>query len=78
MGLKKIEMALITIRKSHNQTDLMPLKGRLESEGIPCFLKNEYTTQIMNHMVNFMVELQVLDEDLEKAQALINEIYKED
>lgn len=60
-------MTLITIKESHSEMDLLVLKSKLESEGIQCFLKNEFTTQIMNYMASFMVELQVSSEDLERA-----------
>lgn len=42
-------MSLITIKKSHIESDLLVLKSKLESEGINCYLKNEFTTQIMNY-----------------------------
>lgn len=67
-------MTLTTIKESHNESDLLILKSILESEGIACFLKNEYTTQIMNHMATFVVELQVSSEDLEKAIAIMKEV----
>ncbi len=66
-------MSLITIKESHVELDLLVLKSRLESEGIKCFLKNEFTTQIMSHMATFVVELQVSSSDLERAQEIIKE-----
>jgi len=60
-------MSLITIKKARHETELLVLKSKLESEGIPCFLRNEYNTQILSHMVNFMVELQVSDKDMERV-----------
>mgnify|MGYP001954066556 CR=1 FL=1 len=38
-------MGLVTIKKSHVGSELMVLKSRLESEGIRCYLRNEYTTR---------------------------------
>lgn len=67
-------MSLITIKKSHIEADLLILKGRLESEGIKCYLKNEFTTQIMSHMATFDVELQVSDSDLERVKEILAEI----
>jgi len=69
-------MRLITIRESHLVSDLLVLQSFLESEGIPCFMKNEYTTQIMSHMANFVAELQVKSDDLERAQELLKEFDK--
>ena len=66
-------MSLITIKESHQVSDLLVLKSRLESEGIKCYLKNEFTTQIMSHMATFVVELQVSDSDLEKVHKILIE-----
>ena len=67
-------MSFETIKESHVEADLLVLKSRLEAEGIKCFLKNEFTTQIMSHMATFMVELQVSTSDVEKAQAIMQKI----
>ncbi|PLW98101.1 MAG: hypothetical protein C0591_05235 [Marinilabiliales bacterium] len=67
-------MNLITIKESHVVSDLLVLKSRLESEGIKCYLKNEYTTQIMNHMATFLAELQVSSLDIERVQEILKEI----
>ena len=64
-------MSFVTIKASHNLSDLIVLKSRLESEGIHCFIKNENITQIMNHMVTFEAELQVLEEDLERVHVIL-------
>ena len=67
-------MSLITIKSSHNELDLTVLKSRLESEGIKCFLRNEFTTQVMSHMATFEVELQISDSDLESVEEILAEI----
>lgn len=67
-------MSFVTIKKSHLEGDLLVLKSALESEGIKCYLKNEFTTQIINFMPLFEVELQVNYSDLEKAQEILNGI----
>lgn len=67
-------MSFVTIKSSHQEIDLLFLKGKLESEGIACFLKNEFSTQIMSHMATFQVELQVPEEELERAMSIINEL----
>lgn len=67
-------MDFVTIKESHIESDLIVLKSRLESEGIKCYLKNEFTTQIMSHMSTFVVELQVSTSDLERAQEILKEI----
>lgn len=67
-------MSLITIKKSRSETELLVLKSRLESEGIKCFLKNELTTQLMNYIPTFEIELQVPTSDLESVKKIMNEI----
>ncbi len=67
-------MDFITIKSSHLESDLLVLKSRLEFEGIPCFLKNQFTTQVMNYMPTFEVELQVSSLDLEKAREIMGEL----
>ena len=70
-------MGLVTIKKSHIGAELYVLKSRLESEGIICYLRNEFTTQIMNYLPSFEVELQVSDADLERARELLQTIEDE-
>lgn len=67
-------MNLVTVKSSHYQTDLIILKSRLESEGIFCFLKNELTSQILNHVPAFIVELQVKNSDLKQVKNIMLEM----
>jgi transposase-like protein len=64
-------MKFITVKESHYLADLSVLKSRLESEGIKCRLKNELTTQILNHIPSFLVELQVPESDLERVREIL-------
>ena len=64
-------MGLVTIKKSHVESELLVLKSRLESEGIICYFRNEYTTQIMNYLPSFEVELQFSELDLEKEPEIM-------
>jgi len=64
-------MSLVTIKKSHIESDLLILKSKLESEGIVCYLRNEFTTQIMNYLPSFEVELQVSDTDIDRVQEIL-------
>ncbi|MCF1423027.1 MULTISPECIES: putative signal transducing protein [Mangrovimonas] len=63
-----------TVKKAHNESELLVLKSRLESEGIPCFLRNQFTTQVMNYMPTFLVELQVPETDYAMAMEIMDEI----
>jgi hypothetical protein len=47
------------------ESELLILRSKLESEGIKCYMRNEFTTQIMKHLPSFEVELQVSGLDLE-------------
>lgn len=67
-------MQLITIKKSRIETDLTILKNRLEAEGIACYLKNLYNTQLLNFVPSFVIELQVKAVDVAQAQSIINAI----
>ena len=69
-------MSLITIKESHVESDLLVLKSILESAGIKCYLKNEFTTQIMSHMATFVVELQVSTTDLERVKEILTELER--
>ena len=64
-------MMFITLKKAHYEADLLVLKAKLESEGIRCYLHNQYTTQVMNYMPAFNVELRVEDKDLDRARSLL-------
>lgn len=70
-------MRLITIKKAHLESDLTVLKSRLEAEGIRCFLKNEYVTQVINFMPSFEMELQVSDFDLQEALEVLKAFESE-
>lgn len=67
-------MSLITIQESHIASDLTILKSKLEAEGLRCYLKNEFTTQVMNYMPTFLVELQVSNSDLIKVKEIMHEM----
>lgn len=66
-------MNYVTIKESHYQTDLVVLKSRLESDGINCRFKNELTTQVLNHIPSFMVELQVEEKDIPRVKEILIE-----
>jgi predicted Zn-ribbon and HTH transcriptional regulator len=66
-------MQFTTIKESHYESDLTVLKGRLESEGIRCRFKDEFTTQVLSHLSTMAVELQVANDDLDKAIDIMKE-----
>lgn len=66
-------MKYVTVKESHYQTDLVVLKSRLESEGIECRFKNELTSQVLNYIPSFLVELQVPEEDVPRVREILTE-----
>jgi hypothetical protein len=69
-------MKFVTIKKAHFEADLLVLKAKLESEGISCYLHNQYTTQVMNYMPTFAVELKVENNDLERARTVLLDLER--
>mgnify|MGYP002476358314 CR=1 FL=1 len=70
-------MEFITIKKAHNPSELMVLKSYLEANDIPCYVKNENITQLMNYMPTFVAELQIMESDQERVNQLIQELDEE-
>jgi predicted RNA-binding Zn-ribbon protein involved in translation (DUF1610 family) len=66
-------MKFVTVKESHYQTDLVVLKSRFESEGIECRFKNELTTQVLNYIPSFLVELQVPEQDVPRVKEIMTE-----
>ncbi|MUH36535.1 DUF2007 domain-containing protein [Zobellia amurskyensis] len=65
-----------TIASFEYPSDVQILKGKLESEGIPVFLKDEHTLNSDPMISNAIggVKVQVYTEDKEKAIEIYNEI----
>jgi hypothetical protein len=65
----------ITIRTFTYPQDAFIIKGRLEADGIECFLKDEMTVQVDNFYTNALggVKLQVREGDRERAEELLTE-----
>jgi len=65
----------ITIKTFTLPIEAAIIRGRLESEGIECFLTNELTTQVNPLYSNAIggVELQVRESDLQNAIAILKE-----
>ncbi len=64
-------MELVTIKESHYTTDPSVLKSKLESEGIRCFVKDEYSTDVLNHLPYVSAKLQVEKSDLPKVKSVL-------
>lgn len=66
----------ITIKTFTLPTEVVMLRGRLESEGIECLVLNELTTQVNPFYSNAIggVQLQVKESDLENAIAILKDV----
>lgn len=73
---KLIMSDFVTVLTMSYPQQLYIIKGRLESEGIQCFIKDELTVQSNNFWSNAVggVKLQVQNQDVERAVALLTEL----
>ncbi len=67
---------LITVLTATYGYELAVVQGKLESEGITCFLKDDVLVQVNPFLSNAIggVKLQVLESDLNKAIGVLKEI----
>jgi len=73
-------MNTIVLTTCNNSFEANLIKGKLENNGISCFLANENISNLMpyfNGMMGAGVQIIIEDSDLEKAQELILPILKE-
>lgn len=68
-------MSLVTIATFSNAFNMNVMKGRLETEGIPAFAKDEHTVTTNPFYGGALggIKLQVLEEDVTEAQRILNE-----
>ena len=69
-------MKMIKLITLNNAQEAHILQGRLENEGIECFLTNENFTNLVpvfNNMLGSGVQIQVAEEDFEKAREIIKD-----
>lgn len=67
-------MPLVTIYTTHNYIEAGIIKGRLESEGIFCFLKDENSVTIdplIGYSINW-IKIQVQQEDAGLAKVILD------
>lgn len=67
---------LVTIKTFTYPHEAYVIRGKLESEGIQTFLKDEMTVQVYNFYSNAVggVKLQVPSEDVERALSIIDSV----
>ncbi len=65
----------ITILTSQQPIQLAIIRGRLESEGIECFIKDELTIQVQPFYSNAIggAKLQVRESDVDLANEILRE-----
>ena len=69
-------MKTVRLLTCDNQSEAHILQGRLENEGIDCFLTNEISTTLLpqfNNMMGSGVQLMVGEEDLKKAREILQD-----
>jgi hypothetical protein len=57
------------------------IKGKLNNEGIECFITNENSSTLMpyyNHMLGFSVQVMIDEADLERARELVKDKLEPD
>ncbi len=66
---------LVTVATFTYPSEAVVIKGRLESEGIDCFMKDEMTAQVHNFISNAIggVKLQVRQSDAIRATEILKE-----
>lgn len=73
-------MDFVTIARFSNSFDMHVVKGRLEADGITCFVRDEHTITA-NPMYDIAlggIKLQVQEKDVAAAQELLKDIHYED
>jgi DNA-directed RNA polymerase subunit RPC12/RpoP len=79
-SLIKIDMNTTVLTTCNNSFEANLIKGKLENNGISCFLANENISTLMpyfNGMLGAGVQIIIEDSDLEKAQEIIFSPLKE-
>lgn len=69
-------MDLVTIRSFDSYIDANIILGRLQEEGIVCFLKDEYTATILSNAIG-NIKLVVPENQAERAKELLQQFNGE-
>ena len=70
------KMRIVPLKRFDNSFQANIVKGRLETEGIECFLTNDNLTTLFPQFTNLMgmgIDLMVSEENYEKAIEILNE-----
>lgn len=73
-------MDFVTVARFSNSFDMHVVKGRLEADGIPCFVRDEHTisTQPFYDIALGGIKLQVQEKDVEAAKEILKDVHYED
>jgi hypothetical protein len=65
----------VTILTFSDPVEVAILRGRMEAEGIPCFVQDELTAQLAFFVSDAIggIKLQVREEDVERAVAFLHQ-----
>lgn len=71
----KLMNEFITVATFTYPSEMVAIRGRLESDGIECYVKDELTVQIYNFYSNAIggIRLEVRRSDYEKARQILEE-----
>ncbi len=73
-------MKIVTLMTCGDSAEANIIKGHLQNEEIPCFLTNQNYTDLyggMSFKLGTGIQIQIREEDLEKAAKIIRETYPE-
>ena len=68
---------MIELTRSQHAFELNLLKQKLEEEDIPCVIMDEHTGGLMHGIGNVYPRLMVLDEDLDRAKTIFENVQNE-
>ena len=73
-------MDFVTVARFSNSFDMHVIKGRLEADGIPCFVRDEHTitAQPFYDIALGGIKLQVQEKDVEAANEILKDVHYED
>ncbi len=73
-------MDFVTVARFSNSFDMHVVKGRLEADGIPCFVRDEHTisAQPFYDIALGGIKLQVQEKDVKAAKEILKDVHYED
>ena len=70
-------MKTVTLTSFRDNVQAHMLQDILKNEGIESMLQGELSNQVMSPLYNLQVQVLVFENDLERAQAILKEVFPE-